>query len=81
MAAERTGRRPARPDELRRSQRREKAVAQPLKLREAIERFDAFVRPLLEGLAEEEPRSPGGWEAGGPWRRPGGEDDEAADEI
>lgn len=44
---------------------REKAVQKPPDLREAIERFDAFVRLLLEALRGG--TSPGRWEPGGPW--------------
>ena len=46
---------------------REKAVAQALDLREAVGRFDSFVRPLLESLRSGEP-PPSRWEPGGPWR-------------
>ena len=45
---------------------REKAVAQPTGLREAIEQFDAFVRPLLQSLASGS-APPARWSPGGPW--------------
>jgi hypothetical protein len=43
---------------------REKAVAQPMELADAIARFDGFVRPLLEAAAGAAP--PGTWSAPGP---------------
>jgi len=58
---------------------REKAVAKPIDLHEAVDRVDVFVRPVLEALAEEEPRTPGWWAAGGPWRRPAPLHDQAPD--
>jgi hypothetical protein len=45
---------------------REKAVAQPVELPEAIARFDAFVRPLLGAVGGG--AAPGSWVRGGPWR-------------
>jgi hypothetical protein len=47
---------------------REKAAARPIDLREAVDRFDVFVRPVLESMRAEGP-PPGRWEPGGPWRR------------
>jgi len=46
---------------------REKVVAEALDLREAVGRFDSFVRPLLESLRSGAP-PPSRWEPGGPWR-------------
>ncbi len=46
---------------------REKAATQPTDLRDAVDRFDAFVRPVLESLAGTV-ATPGRWEPGGPWR-------------
>lgn len=46
---------------------REKAVTSPVDLREAVERLDGFVRPLLEALGGAEAGVPGRWDAGGPW--------------
>lgn len=43
---------------------REKAVAQPMDLADAISRFDAFVRPLLDAVSGAAP--PGSWTAPGP---------------
>lgn len=47
---------------------RDKAVLNPPTLREAVEQFDVFARPLL--LALQEGGSPGRWEPGGPWQAP-----------
>lgn len=44
---------------------REKAVARPLDLAQAVALFERFVRPLLVAL--ETGRSPGRWEPRGPW--------------
>ncbi len=46
---------------------REKAVRQPMELREAVARFDVFIRPLLRCLGSGGP-SPERWEPTGPWR-------------
>jgi hypothetical protein len=43
---------------------REKAVAQPMELADAIARFDTFVRPLLDAVGGAAP--PGKWTAPGP---------------
>ncbi len=45
---------------------REKVVAQPTGLRESIDQFDAFVRPLLQSLANGS-APPTRWPPGGPW--------------
>jgi hypothetical protein len=45
---------------------REKAVAVPTELAEALLLFEAFVRPLVVALAGG--LAPGTWEPGGPWR-------------
>lgn len=46
---------------------REKAVRKTLDLREAISRFDRFVRPVLTAIADEAV-APETWDPGGPWR-------------
>jgi len=45
---------------------REKAVAQPIGFREAIDGFDALVRPLLQSIAGDSV-PPVKWSLGGPW--------------
>lgn len=53
--------------------RREKAVAVPTELAEALIVFEAFVRPLIAALGGA--ATPGSWTPGGPWTersRPGG---------
>ena len=46
---------------------REKAVLRSVDLREAVRRFDRFVRPVLLSLRRGDP-PPRRWEPGGPWR-------------
>lgn len=46
---------------------REKAVSRPMDLAEAISRFERFVRPVVEALADRH-TLPDTWEPGGPWR-------------
>lgn len=45
---------------------KEKVVVSPLDLRDAIARFDTFVRPVLASLATDV-TMPGLWAPGGPW--------------
>lgn len=45
---------------------REKAAVRPIDLREAVRRFDVFVRPVLESMRAGGP-PPGRWEPRGPW--------------
>lgn len=44
---------------------REKSVVSAADLRETVEMFERFVRPLLAALDDD--RSPGNWRPGGPW--------------
>jgi len=46
---------------------REKAVQNPPDLRQAISRFDRFVRPVIAAIADRD-ALPDSWEPGGPWR-------------
>jgi hypothetical protein len=45
---------------------KDKMVSTPIELREAIEKFDAFARPLLVAIAAGK-ASMDSWEPGGPW--------------
>lgn len=45
---------------------KEKAVEARTDLREVIARFDLFVRPILDALADDA-APPSRWEPGGPW--------------